>query len=115
MGENIQFAELELLLRWENYASTESQRKDPMETSTSLHREVARVSGLNPCKEGEEQQGEDPYPHPKLVKVVWLFQYAACIISLNGALLNAAQDAENFRTSWADTLARRWSSTPAWS
>ena len=30
-----------------------------------LHRELARVGGLNPMMEAEEQQGEDPPPHPK--------------------------------------------------
>ena len=65
MGENPQFGELELPLPWENYASTEDEHEDPTETPTSLHRELARVGGLNPQTEGEEQQGEDPPPHPK--------------------------------------------------
>ena len=59
MGENLQFAELELLLHWENYASTEGERKDATETQTSV-----RVGGLNLRREREEQQGEDPPPHP---------------------------------------------------
>ena len=59
-GDNLQVAELELLLHWENYARTERHHEDPTETPTSLHRDMARVGRLNPLKEGEEQQGGRP-------------------------------------------------------
>ena len=65
MGDNLQFGELELLLRWEIYTSTERERENPTETPTTLHRELARVGALNPQTKGEEQQDEDPPPHPK--------------------------------------------------